>query len=208
MTIKKQLFPTVWIIFILFTLITYTLPWVVGGGASLTFGAFDLAEWASLHPATRAMSPILLTSFLLRFPLVCLAWIVAFNAPPYPFKSANWWFYGVICLILVIFSTPPLEFLTTNRDDMNYLQQAGLSVLGIIGCAIGLSGVLKPYRHYIAVVMSLIGAIVSVWGVILAYSLLADFQISISVGIGIIACTGMFILMAGYNVWLESKRRR
>lgn len=206
MTMKKQSFPIVWMIFILLTLVAYTLPWIVGGGASLTFGAFDLAEWSSLHPATRAMSPILLTSFLLRFPLVCLAWITAFNAPPYPFKSANWWIYGLISLVLVIFSTPPLEFLTTNRDDINYLQQAGLSVLGVIGCGIGLSGILKPYRHYVAIGTALIGAIVSIWGTTSAYSLLADFQISVSVGIGIITCVGMFILMAGY-VWLESKRR-
>jgi len=206
MTAKKQSSPVIWIIFILFTLIAYTLPWVVGGGVSLTFGAFDLAEWASLHPATRVMSPILLTSFLLRFPLVCLSWIIAFNAPPYPFKSGDWWFYGLISFVLLIFSTPPLEFLTTNRDDINYLQQAGLSFIGLIGCGIGLAGILKPYRLYIAIAITFMGIIASIWGMILAYSLLLEFQISVSTGIGIIACVGMFIFMAGY-MWRESKRR-
>lgn len=207
MTTQKSSFPFVWVIFIGLTLITYTLPWVVGGGASLTFGAFDLAEWASLHPATRVMSPVLLTSFLLRFPLVCLAWIVAFNAPPYPFKSANWWIYSTMCLVLIVLSTPPLEFLTTNRDDINYLQQAGLSLLGFIGCGIGLSRILKQHRHHIAIGIALIGAISSIWGMILGYSLLADFQINLSVGIGIMGCVVMFIIMAGYT-WMESKRRR
>ncbi|MCU0481990.1 MAG: hypothetical protein MUE54_12395 [Anaerolineae bacterium] len=147
------------------------------------------------------------TSFLLRLPLVCLVWIVAFNAPPYPFKSKNWWVYSIMCLILIAFSTPPLEFLTTNRDDINYLQQASLSLLGAIGCGIGLSGIFRQYRHYIAIANAIIGAISSIWGIILGYSLLADFQISLSVGSGIIFCVGMFIIMAGY-VWIESKRRR
>lgn len=207
MTTQKASFPFLWIIFIGLTLIAYTLPWVAGGGASLTFGAFDLAEWASLHPATRAMSPMLFTSFLLRFPLVCLAWVVAFNSPSNPFKSGIWWFYSVLCLILIAFSTPPFEFLTTNRDDINYLQQAGLTLAGFIGCGIGLSGILKQYHHYIAIGIAIIGAISSVWGMILGYSLLADFQINVSVGIGIMGCAMMYISMAGY-VWIKSRRRR
>ncbi|MDX2077446.1 MAG: hypothetical protein SFZ02_13535 [bacterium] len=207
MTHKHPL-PYGWIILILLALVAYTLPWVNGGSASLSFGAFDLAEWASLHPTTRAMSPILLTSFLLRLPLVCFAWIVAFNSPHPPLRSSTWWVYAIICFFLVVLSTPPLEFLTTNRDDINYLQQASLTALGIIGCGIGLSGILKPFRGYVAMGICAIGAISSTWGVILGYNLLAEFQITVVLGLGIIGSVGIFALMGGYT-WLgELKRRR
>jgi len=205
---KKYPFPYGWLILIIFALVAYTLPWVVGGGASVSFGAFDLAEWASLHPTNRAMSPILLTSFLLRFPLVCMAWAVAFNAPPQPFWSFGWWGYALICLILAILSTPPLEFITTNRDDINYLQQAGLTLLTLIGSGIGLSGIMTPIRGYISLGACAIGMITSIWGASLGYVLLTEFQISVTIGIGVIGIVGVFIVMSGY-VWdKELKRRR
>jgi hypothetical protein len=198
MTIQQKYpFPYGWFILIILALVAYTLPWVVGGGASLSFGAFDLAEWASLHPTNRAMSPILLTSFLLRLPLVCMAWAVAFNAPSQPFRSSGWWGYALICLILAILSTPPLEFITTNRDDINYLQQAGLTLLALIGSGIGLSGIMTPIRGYI-----------SIWGASLGYALLTEFQISVTIGMGIIGVVGMFIVMSGYVWGKELKRRR
>ncbi|MCL4253182.1 MAG: hypothetical protein KJ043_05320 [Anaerolineae bacterium] len=204
---QKYTLPYGWMILFILTLIAYTLPWVIGESASLTFGAFDLAEWASLHPANRALSLTLLTSFLLRMPLVCLAWIIAFNAPPYPFKSASWWIHTLLCLILVILSTPPLEFLTIFRDDVNYIQQASLTLVAGVGCAIGLGGIFKKYRVYIAILAGIIGIITSIWGVINGYTLLSDFQINVSVGIGIIISVVMFVIMCGYG-WRESKRRR
>lgn len=204
---QKYPLPYGWMILLVLALIAYTLPWVMGGSASLTFGAFDLAEWASLHPTNRALSPTLLTSFLLRMPLVCLAWIIAFNAPPYPFKSASWWIHAVLCLILVILSTPPLEFLTIFRDDVNYIQQASLTLVAGVGCAIGLGGIFKKYRVYIAILAGIIGIITSIWGVINGYALLSDFQINVSIGIGMIISVVMFVIMCGYG-WIESKRRR
>lgn len=205
MTHKYPL-PYGWMIFLTFALIAYTLPWVIGGSASLTFGAFDLAEWASLHPTNRALSPTLFTSFLLRMPLVCLTWITAFNAPPYPFKSASWWVHAMLCLTLAILSTPPLEFVTIFRDDVNYIQQANLTALAFIGGGIGLSGILKKYRLYFALLTGIIGIITSIWGVINGYALLADFQISVAVGVGVIMNVSVFIIMCGY-IWIESKRR-
>lgn len=205
MTHKYPL-PYGWMILLALALIAYTLPWVISGSASLTFGAFDLAEWASLHPTNRALSPTLLTSLLLRMPLVCLAWIIAFNAPPYPFKSASWWIYAVVSSILVVLSTPPLEFLTIFRDDVNYIQQASLTTVAGIGAVIGLSGILRQYRVYFALLVGILGVIVSIWGVINGYTLLADFQIDVAVGIGVIMNIAVFIVMCGY-MWIESKRR-
>lgn len=204
---QKYPLPYGWITLLILALIAYTLPWVVGGSASLTFGAFDLAEWASLHPTNRALAPTLLTSFLLRMPLVCLAWIIAFNAPPYPFKSASWWIHTLLCLILAVLSTPPLEFLTIFREDVNYIQQASLTLVAGVGCAIGLGGIFKKYRVYIAILAGIIGIITSIWGMINGYALLSDFQINVSVGIGMIISVMMFIIMCGY-AWIESKRRR
>ncbi len=203
---QKYPLPYGWMILLILGLIAYTLPWIIGAGASLTFGAFDLAEWASLHPTTRALSPILFTSFLLRMPLVCLAWISAFNAPPYPFKSASWWIYALLCLILVMLSTPPLEFLTIFRDDINYIQQANLTIVAMIGAGIGLSGIFKKYRVYFAIFAGIIGIITSIWGWMNGYALLADFQIYVSLGVGVIMTIAIFLVMCGY-IWIQSKRR-
>lgn len=198
--------PYIWFMLILLALIVYTLPWVIGSGASLSFGAFDLAEWASLHPSAREMSPILLTSFLLRLPLVCITWIMALNAPPHPFKSALWWVYGLICLILVALSAPPLEFLTVFRDDVNYIQQASLTLIAFIGALLGLIGALKPYRPYIIIVVCMIGGITSLWGGISGYNLLIGFGLGVAVGMGMIVSGGLFAFIAIYII-IESKRR-
>jgi hypothetical protein len=198
--------PYIWFMFILLALIVYTLPWMIGSGASLSFGAFDLAEWASLHPSAREMSPMLLTSFLLRLPLVCITWIMALNAPPHPFKSALWWIYGLICLVLVAFSAPPLEFLTVFRDDVNYIQQASLTLMALVGALFGLSGILKPYHPYIAISACMIGGIASFWGGISGYNLLVGFGLGVAIGIGMIASVGIFAFIAIYII-IESKRR-
>ena len=42
----------------------------------LKFGAYDLAEWTSLHPSVRSGNPALLTALLLRVPLACLGLII------------------------------------------------------------------------------------------------------------------------------------
>ena len=56
-------------------LIAYALPWMMTPTiAGLTNGAYDLAEWTSIHPAVRA-DPLLLTPLLLRLPLVGIAWL-------------------------------------------------------------------------------------------------------------------------------------
>ncbi len=55
-----------------FALIGYHLAWYTHPTAGFTTNAFDLAEWASLHPAVRSSSPPMLTSFLLRLPLIML----------------------------------------------------------------------------------------------------------------------------------------
>ncbi|MFN8529394.1 MAG: hypothetical protein U0670_12340 [Anaerolineae bacterium] len=54
-------------------LIGYFSAWVVNPGVALTLHAFDLAEWASLHPVVRA-EPMLITTLLLRLPLLCFAY--------------------------------------------------------------------------------------------------------------------------------------
>lgn len=202
MTQKRDI---IWLMLIILALIAYTAPWVVSAGVSLTFGAFDLAEWASLHPITR---PDLLTSLLLRMPLVCLAWILAFNAPERPLYSMQWWIALFGCLLLAIFSSPPLEFLTTNRDDMNYQQQAFLVLMTLVGSGIGLSGIAKNYRGYIAIGAGFLGMLCGLVGMMQGHRLLTEFQIMAYISWGAIGTIIILGLLTIYSYAVQQKRRR
>ena len=55
-------------LFLVVSLIAYILPWVNTRATGLTLGAYDLAEWASLHPASIQLLP----SLLIRLQLVII----------------------------------------------------------------------------------------------------------------------------------------
>src|SRR5262245_36944556 len=104
-----------WVLFLL-ALVFYMLPWVLTPDASLNMGGYDLAEWASLHPAVRASSPPLLLSFALRLPLALLALVVAFSGE----QAGKTWVRAAFVCLLAVALLPSPEFLTQYRDDPNY----------------------------------------------------------------------------------------
>lgn len=108
--------------------LTYVTPWALNPGAGLTVNAYDLAEWASLHPTAQANA--LLTPLLLRAPLMFLTWLIALHAPRE--LKGSWWWHVLAILVLVLAQLPPLEFLGETGDP-NYRQQALLAVLSLGG---------------------------------------------------------------------------
>ncbi len=161
----------------LLMLALYALPWLVNPGVSLTPGAYDLAEWTSLHPAVRGETPALLTSFLLRLPLVCVGLLIAFSA------RGNKLVPAIAVLLIAAGLLPPLEFVRA-LGDVNYQQQFALALITLVGGAIGLSGILARRHQAIVVTIAMIGAAASIVGLFNGYQLMRWFELPVQIGVG------------------------
>ena len=181
----------VWMVVAL-ALISYSAPWLINEGASLTPNAYDLAEWASLNPATHVNSPPFLPSFLLRLPPVCLALILAFR---YKANQAFGWTSAAFVLLTAFALLPPLEFFTQATGDTNYRQQFVLSAMTLIGGLVGLSSIVKRSRPLITLVLAFIGVAVCILGLVHGYSLMRQFNLADQLGAGGVALTMIFIVI-------------
>jgi hypothetical protein len=160
-------------------LLVYSLPWLINSGSGLSFGAYDLAEWASLHPAVRGNNPVLLTSLLLRLPLTCLGLIITIG-----FLQGKSRLRLLLAILIAIAMLPPLEFFTQYQDDPNYQQQFLLAVITCV--AGGLSIGLKTRSHVktLMVLLVVVGVVSSLTGLIQGYLLLEQFKLPVQVGAG------------------------
>lgn len=197
---------TLILIAVILAIIMSTLTWLTNPGAGLCFGAGDLAEWASLHPAVRAESPPLLTSFLLRLPLVCLALITSFSAPAPILKSRAWWIAALLSGVILILLFPPLEYFTSARNDKNYQQQIMLVGTALVGCGLGLSRILAAWRGYAVMLWAITGAVTGLVGLQKSYDLMRNFDLPVQIGIGGIGLPGAFILIV-FTSWLYNTKR-
>ncbi len=167
-------------------LIAYHLAWYTHATAGFTTNAFDLAEWTSLHPAVRSSSPPLLTSFLLRLPLVGLLAAALLAANGFEDARARWIARVVIALPLLRL-VPPKDFFTTASADPNYRQMALLVVIGgALWLASPLAGRL-PERWQAGLMGGalLVSAIAGWAGLSRAHVLLDNFEIHVRVGPGL-----------------------
>jgi len=181
-------------------LVAYYLPWIYHPAAGLTFNAYDLAEWVSLHPAVRGASVPLVAPFLLRVVLGGLALLFCLRA----LRSDRTWVrlaYAGLAVLLAITLLPPFDFFRGAWDDPNYRQQFALAIGTLIGlvalAAINRRGKIAsngttsdkyPYREVrpLEIVISLLTAICAVVGEIMALNVIRSLQIDVAVGGGII----------------------
>jgi hypothetical protein len=170
----------------------YSLPWLANHSTGLSFGAYDLAEWASLHPTVRAGNPTLLASFLLRLPLACLG-LLGFIG----IFRANLWLRLSLLMLIGIALLPPLEFFTQYRDDPNYRQQFFLAVSTVLFGILSMSLVRRGYIRPLVITFVLIGAISSLWGLLQGYSLMTAFNLPTRISFGGIALLAIYTL-TGY----------
>jgi hypothetical protein len=177
----------------------YSLPWLANHSTGLSFGAYDLAEWASLHPAVRGANPTLLASFLLRLPLACLGLLCFIGL-----YRENLWLRLIFLALIGIALLPPLEFFTQYRDDPNYRQQFFLAVSTVLFGILSMSLVRRDYIRPLVIALVLIGAISSLWGLLQGYSLMTAFNLTTRISFGgiallaIYALTG-FVLLRGFQ---------
>ncbi len=186
------------LIFGLLALLAYTLPWVTTPASGLTLGAYDLAEWVSLHPSARMASPPLLPALLLRFGLVCVILLMAFSHTP---KFAKM----LIVIIGAIALLPPLEFFSSGLGDSNYRQQFALAVLVLLLGLAGSADVLRRWSASISIALAVLLAVSAVWGNVWGYNLMLEYRLPVQFAAGgwLFAALGMLWLGSS---WLFSKQ--
>lgn len=191
---NTQIKTLLWWMLVGLALLSYCLPWIHTPGISLSLNAYDLAEWATLHPAVRAASPSLITSLLLRLPLPALALAVALSS--LQSKSLK---LMLICITAVAL-LPPLEFFSSNFEDINYRQQFILAMSTLLGGTIGLTGFFRQRRYVLVIALLVVGSLTALIGVIQAYGLLVEFLLPVQYGIGSLVMILASALMVAYEI--------
>jgi hypothetical protein len=165
--------------------IAYSLPWVVAPGASLTLNAYDLAEWSSLHPATRMNA--YLTPLALRALPLLLTLLIA-NLP-----ARSHWLQGVKALLIVIMAIallPPFEFFGSTWQDNNHQQQVALAG------AMLLSGILVlwigKWRQVLNNVLVFSLLVLSIFGVVTGLNMLRAYNVPVA---GISGGAALFVVL-------------
>ena len=180
----------------------YCLPWTEHITAGFTMNGFDLAEWASLHPAVRSSFPPMLTSFLLRAPHVALTGILALAAQALHHTRLRWlvWFGAAAFLLRLI---PPAEFFTDATNDPNYRQMLLLTALGfgLAAAAIPLRKAPERIQRGIVAALFAAGAVAGGIGLSRAWVLLDNFEIDATTGIGAIGFAGVSAIAAVLVLW-------
>lgn len=177
-------------------LVGYTLPWLHLAPASLSMGAYDLAEWSSLVPAVRQSAPFLWTALLLRLPLAALGLLLAGIVTLFPHnRRIDVIVLALTCLALL----PPIEFLTQYHEDVNYRQQFAVAVtLLIVGCII-IALRHKPFHSHRLIAITILGILCAVLGLYESITLMRGFQLSVQIASGgilyILALSGLAIVL-------------
>lgn len=184
-------------------------PWYTHSTAAFTLNAFDLAEWTSLHPAVRASSPALLTSFLLRAPQLALIAVLALLANG-PGDARARWLLRAAALLIALRFVPPREFFGSAASDPNFRQMMLLAVLGVGGVmAAILAEKLAPRWQGLLVAVALVlGIGAGWWGLARAHTLLDNFEIAVSVGAGAVGYTAFSALVALLGLSLLRRAER
>jgi hypothetical protein len=183
--------------------ITYNLPWLINPSNGLSFGAYDLAEWMSLHPTVRSGNPTLLTTLLLRLPLAHLGLIVSIG-----FLRERLGFAITVIMLTAIALLPPLEFFTQFRDDPNYQQQFFMALVTV---AIGIAGMILNPGHLtktLVILLTIFGAMSSGAGLLYGYTLLEQFKLPTQFGLGGIGLTAIYAISAFYFLGMNQRSRK
>ena len=156
----------------------------------LTLGAYDLAEWTSLHPSQVNTTPALIVPLLLRIHLPIIALLIGLSAHTPKSRIVT----SLIIIVLAISQLPPFEFLTIATNNINYQQQFTLAIMCLIG---GLSAIVFSASRFTSlfnVILVSIGFVSAILGIEQAQGLYLQSLQENTVGIGV------FILCFAYLV--------
>lgn len=179
------------------------IPWHVHEVAAFTLNAFDLAEWVSLHPATRAENPPLLSSILLRLPLVLLGLSTALSANFLRDERLRW-IWRLAALLVVLRLNPPIDFyrspngVSLNAQHLAYLTFAGIGLVLII---IAIGRRIRPFYFPLMAALWIVILAVSWEGLSRATRTIESLQIDVGYGAGIYSLIGIAAGVIGVSVY-------
>jgi hypothetical protein len=179
--------------------VAYTLPWVTNPGVSLSLGAYDLAEWSSLHPTVRASNPPFLAAFLLRFPLACLGLMAALM------PAERRWPRITAGLLMAVALLPPVEFFTQYRDDPNYRQQFALTVLVLLASLLAFTSRLAGLRVWLCAGIAVGAGVSGLLGLNEAYRLMREFGLSTGVSIWPFVFTALLLIFVAASLTKQNR---
>ena len=164
----------------------FYLPWLWHPAAGLSPGGYDLAEWASLHPVARQMTPTMLPSFWIRAVMGILSALVAVQARQLQGKRIRWT-ARIIALVLLSTLFPPVEFFT-NTGDANYQQQFALGMVSLALFVTTFWAGKWSRRGYdlATIVLGLLGIGFTVLGLFQGFHLMSSLHIEYVIGSGAI----------------------
>jgi hypothetical protein len=169
--------PVLWLAAL--ALLACALPWVSNPGAGLSLNPVDLAEWTSLHPAIQAQSPPLLTTFLLRTPLLVIAALLGLSSG----RGAHWRI-ALIVVVLALAQMPPFEFVR-DLESANYRQQVLMAALTLSAGLLALFAVRPGGAAPSGALLALAGLAAVVLGAAGALAAMRDFGLPAQPGPGL-----------------------
>lgn len=178
---RRLTFTFIFPVLLAVALVGYFLPWISTSASSLSLGAYDLAEWSSLHPVVRQTVPFLWTTLALRIPLAILGILfVAYISKTFHRKSI-----AIICLLIAAIALlPPLEFFKTYGDDPNYRQQFILALTTVVAGIFVIFGQPQKLQKVLLIALSILGVLASAIGLYQAQNLMQGFDLHIAIGLG------------------------
>jgi hypothetical protein len=160
-------------------LAAYSLPWVTHLSASLSFNAYDLAEWTTLNPGVRGTDlgwfiPLALRGQLLFIGITLVLWV-----------PSRWLSVGVLLSFFVAL-LPPFEFFSGSMADPNYRQQFALALtMAVMGLAC-LRSFSSPLRRTMQNVLITVSLLTGLFGQFAAYALQHEIIPSPQIGAGFV----------------------
>ena len=213
-TTAKDISPTiVWALIgaSLLGVVAVHMPWHVHDVAAFSLNAFDLAEWVSLHPATRAENPALLSSILLRLPLVLLGISIALSANFLRDERLRW-IWRFVALLVVFRLNPPIDFyrspngVSLNEQHLAFLTYAGI---GLVLLIIVIGRRIRPFYFPLMTLVWVVIIVVSWDGLSRATRTVETLQIDVGYGAGIYLLIGTAVGVIGlsaYRLYLTTFR--
>ncbi len=189
----------IWFILLIATFF-YMLTWLENPGAGISFNAYDLAEWVSLHPQVPSKPNPLIVSLGLRLPLVLLIWMLAFCT--IHLKSVPR-LAGLAGISFLLLATMPPPELIIERANQNYIQQAILFLVACTGTAVIFTGLFNQIRSLVMWGLAIVMLFCSVWSVFQAQSFMIGFSMPVVVSVNVFLFCGLGLLTA----FLSQKRQ-
>ena len=177
-------------------LVGLLLPWLLAPSAAMTLNAYDLAEWASLHPSQQISNPPLVAPLLLRIHLVILCALTGVVAQGLRGKRIA----ALAIVALAVAQLPPIEFVN-DIGNQNYRQQFGLALASLVLGMATLRWINRRSQPLFVAGLGLVGALTTFSGVGLALDVYASMASGGSAGLGLWIAAAAYICLFGSGLW-------